>query len=457
MVRMSCNIYTATLPRKFIINPNYINKKRYEHTSTSLNLCTTNTSKMALLSPSQVQIIKSTVPVLAQHGEAITAKFYTDLLTANPSLKNVFNTTHQATGHQSRALAGALYAYAANIDNLGALSPALELICHKHVSLFIQPAQYAIVGEFLLATMKTVLGAAATWEVLDAWGAAYWQLADIMIAKEEGLYKSTPGWDGWKDFTIVRKVAESGSGEICSFYLKPKEAGVEVPVFKPGQYVSVNVRVEELDGGVWQARQYSLSDASGKGYLRISVKKEMGEAREGYVSNILHGKSEGDVVRVSHPFGDFFFDREESGENGPVVLISAGVGLTCLTSILNGLAAEQGSRPVSWIHGARDLNARAFKKDVDTLVAANRNIRAVYFSSNPKEGEVEGQDYHIKGRVDMDKVGKDALFADNDQTQYFICGPTQFMLDVQAKLKSYGVPAERIKMELFGTGGVPRV
>jgi len=411
---------------------------------------------MASLSPTQVHIIKSTVPILASHGQTLTTQFYTALLSAHPSLKSTFNTTHQATGHQPRALASALYAYAANIDNLGALSPALELICHKHVSLSIRPEQYAIVGEFLLATMKSVLGAAATSEVLDAWGAAYWHLADMMIAKEEALYASAPGWVGWKDFTIVRKVAESESAEICSFYLRPKDGGGEVPVFKPGQYVSVNVWVEELGGGVWQARQYSLSDAPGKGYLRISVKKEKGAGREGYVSNILHGKSDGDVIQVSHPFGDFFFDGEESGKDAPVVLISAGVGLTCLTSILNGLAEEKGSRRVSWIHGARDKKARAFRRHVDALAAANENLRAVYFNSDPKEGEVEGRDYGVKGRVDMDKVGKDALFADNDETQYFICGPTQFMLDVEAKLKSYGVPAERMKMELFGMGGVPR-
>jgi nitric oxide dioxygenase len=222
---------------------------------------------MSSLTPSQVSIIKSTVPVLAAHGNTITTKFYADMIASTPSLKNVFNTTHQATGHQPAALAGALYAYAANIDNLGALSPALELICHKHVSLFIRPAQYEIVGTFLLQTMASVLGAAATPEILDAWGAAYWQLAGLMIAKEEVMYASTPAWQDWVDFKIARKERESG--EIVSFYLTPVDEGLEIPTYKPGQYVSVNVFVEELDGGVWQARQYSLSDAPGKGYLRI--------------------------------------------------------------------------------------------------------------------------------------------------------------------------------------------
>ncbi|KAF1969573.1 globin-like protein [Bimuria novae-zelandiae CBS 107.79] len=416
------------------------------------------------LTPSQAAIVKSTVPVLANHGETITTKFYHDMIEANPSLKNVFNNTHQATGHQARALAGALYVYAANIDDLGRLAPAVELICHKHVSLGITPDQYNIVGEHLLKTMKTVLGDAATDALLDAWGAAYWQLANLMIAKEAQLYQETSYWDGWQDFKIARKIRESE--EITSFYFEPVNARLQLPRFKPGQYVSVNIFVDELDGGVWQARQYSLSGAPGTGYLRISVKRELGvEVGEkkhmthpGYLSNILHDKKEvGDVVKLSHPFGDFFFDEEKVERDAPVVLISAGVGLTCLMSILLQLVAVDNLlRPITWIHGSRDAKVRAFKEHVDGVAAKHENFHKFYFSSAPTEGEGQGQDYDIKGRVDLDKVERKSLFPENKKAQYFICGPTQFMLDVENKLKSYGVKSERVHMELFGTGGVPR-
>jgi nitric oxide dioxygenase len=416
------------------------------------------------LTSDQAATIKATVPVLAQHGETITRKFYHDMLDQNPSLKNIFNNTHQATGHQAAALAGALYTYAANIDDLGKLSPALELICHKHVSLYIRPEHYEIVGTHLLETMKAVLGDAATPAIMNAWAAAYWQLADIMINKEAGLYASAESWTDWKDFKIARK--EKESEEITSFYFTPVEKDLKMPVFKPGQYVSVNVFVDELDGGVWQARQYSLSDAPGKGYLRVSVKREpgveVGEPKHmthpGYISNILHEKKNvGDVVRLSHPFGDFFFEQKAVEKDSPVVLISAGVGLTCLMSILNALTERHTSRPISWIHGAKDSRVRAFKKHIDELVAKNENVHTVYFSSEPKDGEVQGQDYDIKGRLDLDEVSGDKLYTGNDKARYFVCGPTQFMLDVEDKLKSLGVPAERIQMELFGTGGVPRV
>ncbi|KAJ4381668.1 hypothetical protein N0V86_003032 [Didymella sp. IMI 355093] len=419
---------------------------------------------MATLTPEQVHIIKATVPVLAQHGETITTKFYADMLEAHPELKNVFNNTHQATGHQPRALAGSLYAYASNIDDLGKLSPAVELICHKHASLYIRPEHYDIVGEYLLKTMKTVLGDAATQDILGAWEAAYWQLANIMISKEDGLYKKADGWTSWKDFKIVRKEREAE--EITSFYLQPMDSTLKLPIFKPGQYISVNVFVDELDGGVWQARQYSLSDAPGKDYLRISVKREpgveVGEPRHfthpGYLSNIMHEKKNvGDIVQVSHPWGDFYFDEEKEDKDAPIILISAGVGLTCLNSILNTTLEHSASRPVTWIQGARDSKTRAFKKEIDDLAAKKNNLHTVYFSSSPKEVEVQGQDYDVKGRVNLDDVDKKVLFTDNDRALYFTCGPERFMLDIEAKLKSHGVPAERIYMELFGTGGVPRV
>lgn len=420
---------------------------------------------MTGLTPSQVQIIKSTVPVLAEHGTKITTRFYHDMLVAHPELKNVFNNTHQATGHQAQALAGSLYAYAANIDDLGNLSPALELICHKHASLFIRADQYATVGKHLLETMKTVLGDAATPQILEAWGAAYWQLANIMIGKEDQLYKETSYWPDWEDFVIAKK--EKESEEITSFYLEPVKSSLKLPMFKPGQYVSVRVFVEELDGGVCQARQYSLSDAPGKKYLRISVKREpgieIGEPKHmthaGYISNILHDKkNEGDVVQLSHPFGDFFFDAGEAGDDAPVVLISAGVGLTALTSIFNFLIEHSApTRPITWIQGARNSKTRAFKQHIDDCVANHGNVHAVYYLSSPSEEDMQGRDYDVKGRVDLDGVDSKYLHTDNSSTLYYLCGPTSFMLDVEAKLKSYGVPSERVKMELFGTGGIPRI
>ncbi|HEX6960561.1 MAG TPA: globin domain-containing protein, partial [Lacipirellula sp.] len=115
-----------------------------------------------MLSERTIQIVKVTAPVVAQQAEAITRRFYTLMFAGNPEVKAYFNQAHQHSGGQQKALAGAICAYAANIDNLAALGPAVELIANKHCSLGIQPEHYPIVGQHLLAAIKDVLGGAAT-------------------------------------------------------------------------------------------------------------------------------------------------------------------------------------------------------------------------------------------------------------------------------------------------------
>lgn len=402
----------------------------------------------------QIHLIKATVPVLVEHGSTITTVFYKNMLAAHPELNDVFNVPNQLNGHQPRALAGALYAYAANIDNLGALGPAVELICNKHASLYIKPDDYKIVGKYLLEAMGEVLGEALTPEIKDAWAAAYWQLADLMIGRENQIYQQSEGWTDWRDFTISDKVKESD--EITSFYLAPVD-GKPLPAFRPGQYISVQVYVPELKHT--QPRQYSLSDKPSSKYYRISVKKEKGlDATEssaathpGYVSNLLHDNfSKGDIIKVSYPCGDFFLSADQ--QPSPVVLISAGVGLTPLTSILNTLTPSE--RKLHFIHGARSSGARAFQEHVSALTGPSTNIQASFFNSHPSQGEEEGVDYHYAGRVDLSKLDSADLFLDDSRTEYYICGPEQFMTDMESSLKEKGVSADRIKMELFGTGGV---
>ncbi|KAJ9104951.1 hypothetical protein QFC19_003746 [Naganishia cerealis] len=426
------------------------------------------------LTPEQVQIVKSTVPVLEEHGESITTVFYRNMLAAHPELNNIFNTTNQINGHQARALAASVYAYAKYIDDLGVLSPAVEQICQKHASLYIQPEQYDIVGEHLLKAMGEVLGEALTPEILDAWGVAYWQLAEIMKKREGELRDASEGWTEWRKFTIADRVQESA--EICSFYLEPtdqvasNDEPARLPMFQPGQYISVRTHVPYLQ--YLQARQYSLSDAPGNYYYRISVKRErkvldpkdVPEAKyqPGYLSNVLHdSKKVGDVIEVSHPAGEFFFDRKQVNEPDactPVVLISAGVGLTPIISILNTLTRHDAptARSISFIHSARSSAVRAFGQHVKALTRSHSNVSSVVFIRNVTDDDVQGEDYHHQGRMNLDKLDKDQeLFLNDPKTQYFICGPGQFMTDMEDKLKSYGVDDGRIKMELFGPGGIP--
>ncbi|KAJ5550210.1 hypothetical protein N7535_001852 [Penicillium sp. DV-2018c] len=415
---------------------------------------------IATIRPDQIALIKATVPVLVEHGNTITTVFYRNLLSAHPAMNTVFNTSNQVNGHQSRALAGALYAYAAHIEDLSALSSAVELICNKHASLYIKPEDYKVVGQFLLEAMGEVLGEALTPEIHDAWAAAYWQLADIMIGREKQIYDQSEGWTDWRDFKIINKVKESE--EITSFYLAPVD-GKPLPAFQPGQYISVQAHVPALKYP--QARQYSLSDQPRPDYYRISVKRELGlnpaepgaTANPGYISNVLHDTfNVGDTLKVSHPCGDFFLSPSDAQTAHPVVLLSAGVGLTPLTSILNTLTSKSSSsRKLHFIHGARSSGARAFKDHISALSKKLPSLRATFFTSNPSEADKEGVDYHHIGRVDLTKLDDQDLFLDDPKAEYYICGPEKFMTDVQSTLQAKGVSAGRIKMELFGTGGVP--
>ena len=225
-----------------------------------------------------IKTVKSTVPVLQEHGEALTRYFYSRMFTHNPEVKPFFNQTNQTSGKQQKALAGAICAYAANIDNLEALGNAVELIAQKHASLQVRSDQYPIVGSNLISSIKEVLGEGATEEVINAWGEAYDFLANILIKRESQIYdenaKIPGGWKGFRTFQIAKKEKESQN--ITSFYLKPQDEK-ELPIFKAGQYITIRVKTPD---GSTTMRNYSLSDKPGTDYFRISVKKEESHLEE---------------------------------------------------------------------------------------------------------------------------------------------------------------------------------
>ena len=141
-----------------------------------------------MLSQRTIDIVKATAPVLEEHGETLTQHFYKRMFAHNPEVAPLFNPAHQRAGSQQKALAAAICAYAANIENLEVLGGAVELIAQKHASLRILPEHYPIVGENLLASIREVLGAGATDEVIAAWTEAYGFLAEILIGRENQIY-----------------------------------------------------------------------------------------------------------------------------------------------------------------------------------------------------------------------------------------------------------------------------
>ncbi|KAM0334998.1 hypothetical protein ACHAQA_000032 [Verticillium albo-atrum] len=426
-----------------------------------------STTPNMALTEAQKAIVKSTAPILKEHGLTITSVFYKNMIGAHPELRNIFNLSNQRTGAQQKSLANAVLAYATHIDELEKLGPAVERIAQKHVSLGVTADQYAIVGKHLIGAIAEVLGDGLTPEVADAWVAAYGQLADVFVKREGDLYDEAGDWRGWRRFRIDRREQESSL--VTSFYLKPAEGDTAAPLprFLPGQYISLRVRVPEL-GDVWQCRQYSMSEAPQGDHYRISVKREgpavvVDGEHPGVVSNLLHSKYQvGDEVEITFPRGEFFIDINDTAKaDAPLVLLSAGVGVTPLTSILDSVLAPESKmakRPIRWIHAARRSDQMAFAAHVRKVTVDNNNVGSKVFLNEVVEGEEQGKTYDFQGRLDLDALDKaEDLGLETKSTDYFVCGPQEWMLAVLHKLEALGVERERIRLELFGTGDVENV
>ncbi|WP_168123139.1 NO-inducible flavohemoprotein [Paenibacillus sp. HB172176] len=418
-----------------------------------------------MLKQETIAIIKSTVPVLEEHGVAVTKRFYELLFTNHPELLNLFNHANQKQGRQQGALANAVYAAALHIDRLETILPVVKGIAHKHRSLGVKPEHYPVVGEHLLLAMKDVLGDGATEEVLAAWGDAYQVIADAFIGVEKSMYEEAEGqhggWEGFRAFRVERRVKESEV--ITSFYLEPED-GKAIADFLPGQYVSVKL---DIPGEAYtHIRQYSLSDSPGKPYYRISVKREeaTSEKPEGTASNALHRYAEeGERIWLSAPAGQFVLDQDD---DRPVVLLSGGVGITPMMSMLKTLAEAEvvaetkagtakmaiagASRPVTFIHAARNGEFHAMREQTDELAEAHEHITVYYCYQNPTEDDRKRNAFHREGFIEREWL---ELITPGADAVYYFCGPIPFMKQINQHLKQLGVPESSIYYEFFGPAG----
>jgi nitric oxide dioxygenase len=401
-----------------------------------------------MLTESTIAIVKGTAPVVAPLAEAITRRFYTLMFTHNSEVQAYFNPAHQHSGGQQKALAGAICAYAANIDNLTALGPAVEMIAQKHCSLGIQPEHYPIVGKHLLVAIKDVLGAAATDEVIAAWGEAYGFLADIFIAREAAIYQkqaaTSGGWNGFRKFVVERKNRESEI--ITSFYLRPQDGGA-LATYKPGQYITVKIEHPNM---TTTPRNYSLSDRPGVDHYRISVKREprlAAGAPAGLVSNYLHDYiQEGDTLKIGPPCGEFTLDLSLSVER-PIILLSGGIGITPILSMLKCLAHHRVEVPIYFVHAARNGRVHALADEVRRIAAEMPNIRTHFRYDAPHADDLKNKLCDSAGFVDRAFLRE--WLPTNDADFYF-CGPKPFMTGVFRALKEWEVDESRIHFEFFG-------
>jgi len=391
------------------------------------------------LSERTIALVKATVPALEAKGLEIVREMYSRMF-QNPEIRDLFNRSHHGdAGSQPRALTGAILAYANNIDNLGALAAAVERIAQKHVGLQILPEHYPHVANALLGAIAHILGEAATEEILNAWGEAYWFLANILITREAAIYddlaSANGGWKGWRAFEVAEVKPESSV--ITSFVLKPVDGG---PVLRhqPGQYLTFWF---DIPGHPPVKRNYSISCAPNDESYRISVKRE----DHGLASGWLHDNARpGMVLKVAAPAGEFFLPE---APQRPVVLLSGGVGLTPMVSMLETLVAKNPEARVHYVHGARDSQTHAMGAHVRQLTAAHPGARSSTFYERATAGEVQGRDYDHEGQISGAWLAEQTPIKEAD---YYLCGPRPFLRALVTELAQVGVSSDRIHYEFFG-------
>ncbi|MDD1019162.1 NO-inducible flavohemoprotein [Pseudomonas sp. TNT2022 ID1048] len=387
-----------------------------------------------MLSVQDRAIIKSTVPLLESGGEALITHFYRMMLSEYPQVRPLFNQAHQASGDQPRALANGVLMYARHIDQLDQLGDLVAKIINKHVALQILPEHYPIVGACLLRAISEVLGSEiATPEVINAWGAAYNQLADILIGAEAAIYdekaQAPGGWRGAREFTLVDKVQESA--EITSFYFEPLDRG-PILTAEPGQYIGLQLFIE----GEEVRRNYSLSALTSQGQYRISVKREAG----GVASNYLHDQCPvGARIMLFPPAGEFTLEASDK----PLVLISGGVGITPTLPMLEAALATE--RPVHFIHCARNGQVHAFRHWVDELAQRYPQLKRFYCYAEDDGISPAADKLGLLTREQL----ADWLPEQRDLDAYFL-GPKGFMAAIKRHLKALGIPEQQSRYEFFG-------
>lgn len=392
-----------------------------------------------MLSPSSDQIVRATLPIIGAAIGDITPIFYKRLFAAHPELEqNLFNSANQAQGDQQRALAGAIAVYATLLVAEDGPDPreVLGRIAHKHASLGIVPEQYPVVHEHLFAAIVEVLGDAVTAEVAAAWDEVYWHMANTLIEIEHELYAEAgvTAEEVFRDVVLLKRSQESP--DTVSFVVGAAD-GSALPSGRPGQYISVAVRMPD---GRRQLRQYSLT-GSEPGTWSFSVRGLYAAAATpaGEVSNHLHATVfEGDHFEASHPFGEL----ELADGDGPLVLVSAGIGATPMLGILRHLRDTGSTRQVTILHADRTPARHAHRAELKALAAALPNASLVRWyedlGSRPERTDL------MEGLISLESVD---LPADTD---VYLCGPHPFMMAVNAALTARGVTEEHIHYETFG-------
>lgn len=262
--------------------------------------------------------------------------------------------------------------------------------------------------------------------------------------------RDTIARSGFRDLKVVAKVRETAI--ITSFHVEPVNPQ-DWRDFQPGQFLVLRIPVAREAAGEreYVLRNYTVSCSPDSTRYRISVKREAAPALglpDGVSSCFLHDRIEvGDVLQAEGPRGDFVLDK---GSNRPVVLLSGGVGLTPMVSMLHALASMPDRRAV-FIHACENGDVHALRDEVTGLVTTRPGLTAHYCYRFPSERDKAEQRFHSEGMISRDVLQGLLPIDDYD---FYLCGPPPFMQAIYAMLRELGVPKHRIAYEFFGPATV---
>jgi ferredoxin-NADP reductase/MOSC domain-containing protein YiiM/ferredoxin len=245
-----------------------------------------------------------------------------------------------------------------------------------------------------------------------------------------------PAWRGFRPLRVSRKVRESGN--VTSLMLEPAD-GQPVAAALPGQFVVLRLGPASAPA---LTRSYSLSGEPGASYYRVSIKREAHGAASAYVDEEL---KVGDIVQASAARGDFTLRPGET----PVVLLSAGIGVTPVLAMLHALTAEATTREVWWLYGTRNGREHPFAEETRGLLKALAYHHTHICYSSPDPGDRPNVDFDTQGHLDTQRLQGLNLPVNGD---FYICGPSTFMSELTAGLTALGVAPSRIHTEMFGAG-----